>query len=295
LPRRPGGERCWACGRAAGPLLAFSRQDTAAYCRERGLAWREDASNAASARGRLRAEVLPALRALHPAAEANVLRTVALLNDEAAVLDGLLDALPAELDALAAAAPALARLALQRLADSAAGGPAPAVGGHLEAVLALPRAGSAAHDLPGGLRAVAEYGRLRVARAGGPVSAASPPAPAELPVPGRAAWGDGAVACERGLDLPLADGTLDAAALAATLQVRAWRPGDRMRPLGAGGSRSLQDLFTDRKVPRARRTALPVVLSAGEIAWVPGVATGERFRVTPRTRVRVRLAWHPRV
>ena len=66
-----------------------------------------------------------------------------------------------------------------------------------------------------------------------------------------------------------------------------------MRPLGLGGSRSLQDLFTDRKVPRARRSRLPVVLSAGAIAWVPGVATGEAFRVTGATRSRARLAWRP--
>ena len=66
-----------------------------------------------------------------------------------------------------------------------------------------------------------------------------------------------------------------------------------MRPLGLGGSRSLQDLFTDRRVPRARRSRTPVVVSDGEIAWVPGVATGERFRVTSATRRRARIAWHP--
>ena len=64
-----------------------------------------------------------------------------------------------------------------------------------------------------------------------------------------------------------------------------------MRPLGLGGSKSLQDLFTDRKVPREARHRLPVVISDGEIAWVPGVATGERFRVGPETRERVKLRW----
>jgi tRNA(Ile)-lysidine synthase len=59
--------------------------------------------------------------------------------------------------------------------------------------------------------------------------------------------------------------------------VRAWRDGDRMRPAGLGGSKSLQDLFTDRKVPRALRRTLPVVESDGEIVWVAGVAVGERF------------------
>jgi tRNA(Ile)-lysidine synthase len=36
-----------------------------------------------------------------------------------------------------------------------------------------------------------------------------------------------------------------------------------------------------------------VVISGGEIAWVPGVATGERFRVREDTRRRARLAWLP--
>jgi tRNA(Ile)-lysidine synthase len=64
-----------------------------------------------------------------------------------------------------------------------------------------------------------------------------------------------------------------------------------MRPLGLGGSRSLQDLFTDRKIPRARRATWPVVVCGDDIAWVPEVATGERFRVTEATRERVRLVW----
>ena len=274
-------------GRIVRPLLEVTREETAAYCSERGLPWREDASNADSARGRLREAVLPVLRELHPAAEANVLRTLALLRDEAEVLDAALGDLGEAVD-LAALPPALARLALQRLADAAADGRAPAVAGHLPAVLALPREGTRAIDLPGSLRAVSEYGRVRVVRAQPDPS----PAPASLPVPGEAPWGPGRVTGERGPHLPVADGTLDAANLPGALEVRTWRPGDRMRPLGLGGSRSLQDLFTDRKVPRERRARVPVVLAHGEIAWVPGVATGEAFRVTGATRERVRLRWH---
>ena len=50
-----------------------------------------------------------------------------------------------------------------------------------------------------------------------------------------------------------------------------------MRPAGLGGTKTLQDLFTDRKVPRALRRSLPVVESGEEIVWVAGVAVGERF------------------
>ena len=53
--------------------------------------------------------------------------------------------------------------------------------------------------------------------------------------------------------------------------VRAWRDGDRMRPVGLGGTKTLQDLFTDRKVPRELRRSLPVVRraarSCGWPAW----------------------------
>ena len=50
-----------------------------------------------------------------------------------------------------------------------------------------------------------------------------------------------------------------------------------MRPAGLGGTKTLQDLFTDRKVPRALRHTLPVVVSDDEIVWVAGVAVDERF------------------
>ncbi len=73
--------------------------------------------------------------------------------------------------------------------------------------------------------------------------------------------------------------TLDAAALGPELEVRPWRDGDRMRPLGLGGARSLQDLFTDNRVPRSLRRELPVVLAGETIAWVPGVAVAEEFRL----------------
>jgi len=324
-------------GRLVRPLLGVSREETAAYCRARGLTWREDETNRsdAFARNRIRNRLLEALRTVHPAAEANVLATLDVLRDEAAVLEGAADAAVeetgGEVARLAALPPALARLAVQRLADRAGGRP-PAVGPRTEEILALGAGGgTAVLDVGGGLRAVVEYGRLRFERerqapadpagphdtagqarprpAGrggaappsaadvGGAGGATPPAAAPLAVPGRAAWAGGELTSERAPDLPVDDdphtATLDAAALAPALDVRAWQPGDRMCPLGLGGSRSLQDLFTDRKVPRGRRALTPVVVSGDEIAWVPGVATGERFRVTEATSVRVRLRWCP--
>jgi tRNA(Ile)-lysidine synthase len=167
-------------GQLIRPLLGVTRAETAAHCEARGLAWREDASNAGFARGRVRHEVLPALRAIHPAAEANVLRTLELLRDEAAVLDAAVDAAlagagdPPQVEALRALAPALRRLALQRLADRAAGGQAPAIGHRTGDVLALGEGG--ALDVGGGLRAEIRGGALRFGPSLGPAA----------PHPGRA-------------------------------------------------------------------------------------------------------------
>jgi tRNA(Ile)-lysidine synthase len=163
-------------GRLARPLLGFTRAETTAYCEQRGLAWREDSSNAepAYARNRVRHGLLPELGKIHPAAAQNVLRTAALLRDEAEVLDALVEA---ELDGsgesargtialerLAALPPALRRLVLQRLADGAAGRPVPGAARFAEQVTGLRRTGTAMLDLGSGVRAVVESGILRAER-----------------------------------------------------------------------------------------------------------------------------------
>jgi tRNA(Ile)-lysidine synthetase-like protein len=55
------------------PLLPLWREETEAYCRERGLPYRIDSSNRDSKRGLIRKEILPLLRRLHPGADRNLL------------------------------------------------------------------------------------------------------------------------------------------------------------------------------------------------------------------------------
>lgn len=167
------------------PLLRFTRAETAAYCRARGLPWREDETNASPdfARGRVREVVLPALRGLHPAAEENVLALIEVLRGEAEVLDELVDSVLARGDAielarLRALAPALRRLVVQRLADAAVGAPAPGTARRADEVAAL--ADHAELDLPHGVRAQVRRGVLRF------VPQPQRPLNRDLPQPGRA-------------------------------------------------------------------------------------------------------------
>ncbi len=149
------------------PLLGFTREQTAAYCVARNLAWREDESNDSSlfARGRTRNGLVPALRALHPGAERNVLALAAILRQEAEVLDDLVDevlggARQVELERLRQLPEALRRLVVQRLADDAAGGPAPGAARRANEIVAL--SNDAALDLPHGVRALVTRGTLRL-------------------------------------------------------------------------------------------------------------------------------------
>lgn len=64
-----------------------------------------------------------------------------------------------------------------------------------------------------------------------------------------------------------------------SVEVRNRRPGDRLHPLGSPGERKLKDVLIDRKIPRAERDRLPLVVVDGTIAWVPGVTIDRRFRL----------------
>ena len=157
------------------PLLPFTREETTAYCEERGLGWRDDPTNeeAGYARNRVRNDLLPAFAGIHPAAARNVLRTAELLRDEAEVLDAMVDAELEDCDGaggtislrrLAELPGAMRRLVVQRLADRAAGRPVPGAANHADEVAALRRTGTAMLDLGGGVRAVVERGVLRAER-----------------------------------------------------------------------------------------------------------------------------------
>jgi tRNA(Ile)-lysidine synthase len=275
-------------GAVVRPLLAFTREQTAEYCRKRGLSWREDDSNASAAyaRNRVRHELLPALRAIHPAAEQNVVAVAGILRDEAEVLDALVaDVIEAgvSLRALRGLPAALRRLVVQRMADDAVGGFAPGAARRADEIAALGDQGTAMLDIGSGLRAVAEYGRLRIERLDR--GDREVPDPVVLSVPGSVSFGSVEVRCE--LARPAREpGMLDRAALG----VRSWRRGDRVAPLGLNGTKLLQDLFTAQRVPRLARAGVPVVESGGEIVWVAGVATSDRFKVTPATQQAVRLS-----
>jgi tRNA(Ile)-lysidine synthase len=159
-------------GRLIRPLLGVTREQTTAYCEARGLRWREDESNDDEryARARVRNDLVPALRAVHPAAEANVLRTALLLREETELLDGLVTDELAGRASIALARlrelpAALARMVVVRLAEEATGGYVPQAGDRVQEILALAgRGGRAELHVGGQAGAVIDRGVLEMVK-----------------------------------------------------------------------------------------------------------------------------------
>ncbi|MDQ2700191.1 MAG: tRNA lysidine(34) synthetase TilS [Actinomycetota bacterium] len=278
------------------PLLKLTRDQTRQYVLARDLPFVDDISNQDSgfSRVRIRNEVLPVLRELNPAAVSNIERTRTELLEEGDLVEGLaaelLDSLAGDdrrLDTsrLGAAHPALRRIALRRFAEAELGRGVPVSTKLTADVMRLaadPEGGRL--DLGSGASFVLESGTLTVESGETP---AADPAAAILGLPGEVAWGGWSIRGER-LAPPFSPrgpeaAVLDLAATGQRLTVRSWQPGDRIRPLGMDGHKTLQDLFTDARVPRSRRDRIPVLLEGEEVVWVAGLAIGHRFRLTGRT------------
>jgi tRNA(Ile)-lysidine synthase len=275
------------------PLIDLSRDQVRGLTASAQLPFRDDSTNEEPvfARNRIRNEILPVMREIGPEAEATIAETQAELEEEGEALEGLVvEALAASgaesagaigRETLAELDPAVRRLALRRLAENAAGHPVSLNRIRTAAIWRLldePEGGVV--QLGGGVEARVEMGHVRFA-----AGTAAEPADQLLTVPGVCRFGGWEVRAELEPGVRRAEGAdlavLDPQVLGSSLTVRSWREGDRMRPLGLDGSKSLQDLFTDGKVPRSLRHVLPVVEADGRIAWIAGVAVSEEFAAKP--------------
>jgi tRNA(Ile)-lysidine synthase len=288
------------------PLIDCQRIEVLAFIEECGLPYCHDSSNADRRflRNRVRHEVLPLLAMLNPAVKQTLATSAGIAADESAVLDahvrrllggGVPDGCLTTQTLLDAPSGLRGRI-VRRWVETQRGDLLRITSRHVRAIVGMaqsPRP-NARTRLPGGQEVVREYDRLRWQReCSEPVEAAqvlAPGAAVSLPSGWRISAelvGIDSGTWQRPLDLWTS--AFDAQGVAAPLVVRTARPGDRLRPLGGGGHRKLQDIFVDRKWPLAARRLCPVVECAGEILWVPGLARSGAALITGATRVSLRM------
>jgi tRNA(Ile)-lysidine synthase len=267
------------------PLLPFRRAELAAYLEERGLsAWVDPANtDPRHLRSWIRTELLPQVRDRVPQVERNLERLASQAADDRAAWDAVLDALPqldlrSEAGENSVAASVLADydsaliqavvLALARRAGCPLG-PTRAA-----RVLKLLRSGASGARVPLGSNWIAELasGRLYIH-----------PALSEVNQPwtmegarGSAAWGRWRFRWEPALAPERQDRSgLSAWFMSPPLTVRAWAPGERLKPLGGAGHRLVVRCFQEEGIPRSRRTSWPVLVQGNQILWVPGVCRSD--------------------
>ncbi len=299
------------------PLLGVWREQIMAYLRQAGLEPLQDASNLDITffRNRLRHELIPTLESYNPQARDLIWRTADILGEDQRLLEELTQSawnactlevgagfVAFDYNALGTQPPGLqrrlVRRAIARLRPGLRDIDYAAVARALEFMTTPSNIGQV--DLIAGLRLLKEGERLWLAAWEADLPHQDwpqlpPGAELSLEVPGRldlpGGWVLGArlitqIESGRGQALDNADpfqAWLDLDQLRLPLEVRARRPGDRLRPLGMGGnSMKLAEFMVNRKLPRRARDHWPLVLSGDEIAWVPGLQIGHSFRLTPK-------------
>ena len=300
----------WPFGRgpdAGRPVLALRREEMRRYCREHRVEPRDDPTNELllATRNRARHDVMPALRGLNPRVDEALARLATAAADDAAVLrataENALNAIAQVNDGYLSlditgfqAIPAALRGRVLRLAVGRVFGSSDDLESvHVDALVRLAGLRSGRASLPHGLVAVRDSKSLTLCR--GELPKARAIEEMRLIVPGAAeagGWRFEAVYAGRPETVSPRGrlvAHLDADAVAGGMHIRSRRPGDRVRPLGLGGEKKLQDVFVDAKIPASERDGIPLLVADWGIAWVPGLCIDERARVTESTEQCVRV------
>ena len=74
------------------------------------------------------------------------------------------------------------------------------------------------------------------------------------------------------------------------MSLRLRRDGDRFKPLGMEGSKKLKDYFIDNKVPRDKRSRIPLLVDRENIIWVVGYQINHDYRITDTTTNIIRIS-----
>ncbi len=285
------------------PLLAIAGPDLRAWLAAASLPFRIDASNVDRRflRNRIRAELLPELeRRYEPRIVAHLARLAEIAREEDELLGGFVGELADEfiirrgreisldMRTLSLLLPALARRVGREFLRQVLGDLRDV---SFEDVASLCALGDGKElVLRKGIVLRREAGRIGLEKRAPNARPYRIPwdGRGTVPVPAADLWLSGArrraggrVPRPAGGDA--AGAVLDADKLSFPLLIRTRRPGDLYRPLGAPGRKKLKEILRAKGIPRERRDCLPVLVSRGEIAWVPGLPVAERFKVRATT------------
>jgi tRNA(Ile)-lysidine synthase len=284
------------------PLLHVSGAAIRSWLKQKKITWREDTTNrdVLILRNKMRVEILPFLEEkFGNALRMNLCRTAEILQQEDALLEGLAqDIISREkcADRLDIKTLKASPLALQRRVMRMwlwkAEVPLPSGFETVERLLAL-EAGDK-EQLAEEVYVICQNGSLRIIK----TTPIRTPAK-KVNLRGQTQWEDVVISCTsvKGIE-SVAHGagaypavcTINPDALEGKpLMMRSRQPGDRLQPYGMKGTKKVQDIFVDGKVPEHLRDAVPLLVCGDEVVWIPGYRIATRFAVKDKQAKSLRI------
>ena len=247
------------------PMLSVTREEVLAFLEEYSIPYMEDSTNAEDAflRNRLRHNVLPLLKQENPGFAPNLSATALRLREDEAALEAAAEAGKTnDVTVLRQLSPAVRNRVLASFLQQA--GVKEPEAAHISALekLVFSQKPSAMAHFPGGITVARNYDALEV-----PTEEESLPLQ-ELPCPGVLELPDGQITCKANR-LKTNTATSFAVVPKGKLVVRSREAGDTIRL--SGGTKSLKKLFTDKKIPAARRGRIPVIADDEGVVGVVGI------------------------
>jgi tRNA(Ile)-lysidine synthase len=284
------------------PLLNISGAAIRSWLKQKKLTWREDTTNkdVSIPRNQMRHDILPFLEEkFGPALRMNVCRTAAILQEEDALLEEMAQDYisherhdqTVDMKRLQAAPVALQRRVM-RLWLWKADVPLPSNFETVERLLTM-EAGEK-EQLAEEVYAIHQDGALWIIK----TTPVARPAK-KVSIRGTTSWGSIIISCASAIGIEsVAHGagvypavcTINPDALGGkSLMVRSRLPGDRLQPYGMKGTKKVQDIFVDAKVPEHTRDGVPLLVCGDEVVWIPGYRMANRFALPSKTAKCLRI------
>ncbi len=278
-------------GNVIRPLLACTRADVVEYAAAHGIDFVTDSTNAsdAFARNRVRHTVLPPLQTINPAVSEAIVRCARTLTRDEDYLDAqtrtLLQAAKRRFgyDArtLQSAHPALRYRAIGSLLRAFMREDPQTH--HVEQCVRLLDTGGAVQTERDAT--VCVYGGLLYLRQPlrAPWSAQITGDAAVLPF-GRIEIQRLSAENIQNIHKDLLPNCLCCDTIASDVFFRSRREGDRMKRVGASGSKSMKKLMEEQGIPACRRNDVPILTDGERVLWAEGIGCDAQLALTPQSR-----------
>lgn len=279
-------------GHIVRPLLCVSREEIEEYLKESEQTFVTDSTNLIDdvVRNKIRLDIMPLLRSITPAADANIFNTSQRLAEAAKVYDKAIG----EQRTAVFRDNAIDIAALKQLPSPESTlydilkdyGFTPATIVQIASNINAPTGrvfSSETHDL------ATDRGRLLIAKRH------EPPHTMTLPEEGRYALSDGSVVtltieASSNISREKNTATLDADRVVLPLRIRVAKRGDRFVPFGMSGMKLVSDYLTDLKISVIdKRRQLVAEDATGKIVWLVGQRTSQTVAITAESQRTLRL------